>query len=100
MSYLQYVYVVDCEHQTQENCIILTISLLSRLSVSEKRKLYHSNNVRLIKTFWLRKIKGIVFLYDIVETEEIVSDIKPVIEVAGFVCIKPTINCKVSYSLT
>jgi hypothetical protein len=42
---------------------MLTICLLSRFCVSERRELYHSNNVRLIETFWQRKIKGIVFLY-------------------------------------
>jgi len=32
--------------------------------------------------------------------EEIVSYMKLVIWVVGFVCMKPAINCKVSYSLT
>jgi len=35
VSYLQNVYVVDFEYQKEENCIILTISLLSRFCVSE-----------------------------------------------------------------
>ena len=63
VSYLQYVYVVDFVDQKKENCIILTVCLLSRFCVSEKRELYHSNNVRLIETCWQRQIKGIVFLY-------------------------------------
>ena len=99
VSYLPNVYVVNFEYQKEENRIILTISLLSRLCVSERRKLYHFNNVRFIKTFWQRKIKGIVFQYEIVEIEEIVSYMKLVIGVVGSVCIKPTLNCKVSYSV-
>jgi hypothetical protein len=63
VSYLQYVYVVEFVDQKEENCIILTVCLLSRLCVSEKRELYHSNNLRLIETFLQRNIIGIVFLY-------------------------------------
>ena len=63
MSYVQYLYALDFMYQKEVNCIMLTICLLSRLCVSERRELYHSNNVRLIETFWQRKIKGIAFLY-------------------------------------
>ena len=76
ISYLLYVYCLDCVCLEYGNCIIFTVCLLSRLCVSEIRELYHTNNVRLIETFWQRNIKGIVFLYDIVEIEEIASYMK------------------------
>jgi hypothetical protein len=48
-----------------------------------------------------KKTKMQLYSYiGVVEMEEIVSYMKLVNGVAGFVCIKLTINCKVSYSLT
>ena len=70
VSYLQCVYNLDIVYQKEENGIILTVCLVSKLCVSERRNLYHSN---MIGTFWQRKIKSNCIPIWVVEMEEIVS---------------------------
>jgi hypothetical protein len=42
VSYLQYVYDLDCVKRKEGNCIEPTVCLWSRLCVSERGKLYHT----------------------------------------------------------
>ena len=83
VSYLQCVYDPEFVYQKYANCIIPTVCLIFRLCASERRNLYHSN---MIRTFWQWTIKSNSIPIWVVEMEEIVSCMKLVIWVEGFVC--------------
>jgi hypothetical protein len=108
VSYLQYVFDLDFAYQKERSCIIQTVCLSSRFCVSEIGKLHHTCSMvsiwimcvwktnryhcSMIGTSCKRKIKINCIPIWVEEMEEIVSYMKPVIWVVGFVCIKPTIN--------
>ena len=88
VSYLQCIYDPEFVYQKEGNCIIPTVCLIIRLCASERRNLYDSN---MIRTFWQWKIQSNYIPIYVGEMEEIVSYMKFVIWVEGFVCTKPTI---------
>ena len=55
VSYLQYVYVLDCMYQREGNCILTTICLCFRLCVLENGKLYHTCNSFSFQIVCIRK---------------------------------------------
>ena len=58
-SYLQYVYVLDFGYQNEGNCVIHTVCLCSRLSVSERGKLYHTYNMFMVQIMCIEKWENV-----------------------------------------
>ena len=68
VSYLQYVYVLDCMQQKEGNCILPTVCLCSRLYVVERGKLYPTMmyvvyHVSALSIF-IKRLRSTVLLFD------------------------------------
>ena len=62
VSYIQYVYVLDCMYQKEGNCIISIVCLCSRLYVSKRGKLYPNYNMSMFQTLCVRKWETVSYL--------------------------------------
>ena len=62
VSYLQYVYVLDCMQQKEGNCILPTVCLCSRLYVVERGKLYPTYSMFMFQIVCSRKRETVSYL--------------------------------------
>jgi len=69
VSYLQYVYDLDCVYQKEENCFIPTLYLSFRFCVSERGKLYHPYSMFMIYILCIRKRGTVSYLQYVYELD-------------------------------
>ena len=62
VSYLLYAYVLYCVYQKEGNCIIPTVYLCSRFSVSEREKLHHTYSLFMFQILCIRKRETVSYL--------------------------------------
>ena len=68
VSYLQYVYVLDCMYQKVGNCIIPTICLCFRFCVSKRWKLNHIQSMLMFQMLCIRMMETVSYqqyVYDL-----------------------------------
>ena len=63
VSYLQYIYVLDCMQQKEGNCILPTVCLCSRLYVAERGKLYPTYSMLMFQIVCGRKRETVSYLH-------------------------------------
>ena len=83
VSYQQHVCIPCFVYQKEGNCIIPTICLWSRFCISEKGKLYHTNNMSVFYVLCIRKRETVSY-------QQYVYDLEFVYQKEGN-CIIPTL---------